>query len=218
MSTAFDRFQFSFFEDADSARQGLDIASLDALEGEERDRAEELLVQYLPDTRGIIGLGVLRSRKAEGALIRLFEEERKAQAESAHDPDLGWTPYELIHVAKALWQIRPQPFFAATLIQVLTTSHDCIERQTAAEALYDVRDPSAATGLTTALDDPEPLVRYHAARGLLSIYGIPAAPTDSNHMIYRIMSKDPARRERGKEEIHSAIAGRSQVFAKAMKT
>jgi HEAT repeat protein len=186
MSTAFDHFRFSFFEDTDSARQGLDLASLSALQGEERDRAEELLIHYLPDARGVIGLGVLRSRKAEGALLRLFEEERKAQAESARDPDPYWTPYGLIDLAKALWQIR----------------------LSAAEALYDVRDPSAAIGLTTALGDPEPLVRYHAARGLLSIYGITDAPTDPNHMIYRIMSKDTVRREQGKEEILSAIAGR----------
>jgi hypothetical protein len=33
-------------------------------------------------------------------------------------------------------------------------------------------------------------------------------PIDTNHMLYRVMSKDPARREAGKQDILAAIAGR----------
>jgi hypothetical protein len=75
-SPAFLSFRFSFFEDPDSARNGLDMKSLAALEGEERSRAEDMLLQYLPDTRGVIGLGALRSRRAEPALVQLFEAEQ----------------------------------------------------------------------------------------------------------------------------------------------
>jgi hypothetical protein len=53
-SPAFERFRFSFFEDADSPRNGLDTAALAQLEGDERTRAEEMLIQYLPDTRGVM--------------------------------------------------------------------------------------------------------------------------------------------------------------------
>jgi hypothetical protein len=67
-SAAFERFRFSFFEDPDSPPNGLDMAALAALEGEERSLAEDMLLQYLPDTRGVIGLGALRSRRAEPAL------------------------------------------------------------------------------------------------------------------------------------------------------
>jgi hypothetical protein len=59
-SAAFQRF--SFFEDPDSPRNGLDLKALAALEANERNRAEDMLLQYLPDTRGVIGLGTLRSR------------------------------------------------------------------------------------------------------------------------------------------------------------
>ena len=55
-SPAFERFRFSFFEDPDLPRNGLDMKALAALEGEERSRAEDMLLQYLPDTRGVIGL------------------------------------------------------------------------------------------------------------------------------------------------------------------
>jgi hypothetical protein len=38
-SAAFERFRFRFFEDPDSPRNGLDMAALAALEGEERSLA-----------------------------------------------------------------------------------------------------------------------------------------------------------------------------------
>jgi hypothetical protein len=47
-SAAFERFRFSFFEDPDSARQGLDTTGLAQLEGEERARAEDMLIRFLP--------------------------------------------------------------------------------------------------------------------------------------------------------------------------
>ena len=59
-----------------------------------------------------------------------------------------------------------------------------------------------------ALDDTEPLVRHHAARGLLEMHGLPTETRDPAHMMYLIMSKDPARREGGKQAILAAIDGR----------
>jgi HEAT repeat protein len=208
MPTAFERFHFSFFEDQDSARQGLDLVALGELTAEERARAEALLMAYLPDSRGVIGLGVLRSARAAPALLALFEAEQRAKL--AHGS--GWYPYGLIAIARALWQIDRNPRWPASITAVLTSASDPIERQTAAQALCDIRDPAAVTALRETLDAPEPLVRYHAGRGLLIIHGVmPAAalpPVGSDHMLYRVMSKDPARREGGKQDILAAIAGR----------
>src|SRR4030081_711473 len=97
-SPAFERFRVSFFEDRDSPRNGLDLQALAALEADERRRAEAMLLQCLPDTRGVIGLGILRSRRAETALVQLFEAEQGSGSGSAQ-----------IYLAKALWQIRPDP-------------------------------------------------------------------------------------------------------------
>ena len=208
MPTAFERFHFSFFEDQDSARQGLDLAALGELTAEERARAEALLMAHLPDSRGVIGLGVLRSARAAPALLALFEAEQRAKLSHGS----GWYPYGLIAIARALWQIDRNPRWPASIIAVLTSASDPIERQTAAQALCDIRDPAAVTALRETLDDSEPLVRYHAGRGLLIIHGvIPEAalpPVGSDHMLYRVMSKDPARREGGKQDILAAIAGR----------
>jgi hypothetical protein len=208
-SAAFERFRFSFFEDDDSARQGLDMASLAQLEGAERQRAEDMLIGYLPDDRAIIGLGALRSRSAEPELLRMFIAERQAQHESALLPDVFWTPYTLIELGKALWRIEPDPRFALGMIDVLASAGDSTERESAAQALYDVRNPAVADALVKALDDPEPLVRYHSARGLLAIYGLPADSKDREHMIFRVMSKDSERREGGKRDILAAIGGRA---------
>jgi len=195
-SEAFKRFHFSFFEDPDFARQGLDKRALAALEGEERSRAEEMLLQYLPDIRGVVGLGVLCARRAEPALVRLFEAERSSEF-----------AFALIDVAKALWQIRPDPRWLKTMIDVLTGADDAVERQAAAEALCDCGDPSAACALEKALDDPEALVRYHAARGLLALHGVPHKSDDPQDMTSRVMGDDTARRESGKRDILAAIAG-----------
>ncbi len=195
-SPAFERFRFSFFEDPDSARQGLDTEALAALVGDERSRSEDMLLQYLPDTRGVIGLGVLCSRRAEPALVRLLEAERES--------GLG----AQVYVAKALWQIRPDPRWLEAVTDVLASADEPMQRLTAAEALYDVRDPAGVRALVQALDDPEGLVRHHAARGLLALHGLPDNSTDPQHIMYRVMSNDAARRQGGKREILAAIAGR----------
>src|SRR5262245_46639569 len=94
MSDAFDRFKFSFFDDQNSARDGLATPALAQLTGAERDKAEQMLLGTLPDTRGVIGLGLLRSRRAEAPLTRMFD---KASPSNAGFVDL----------ALALWRIRP---------------------------------------------------------------------------------------------------------------
>src|SRR6266403_1615781 len=180
-STAFERFRFSFFEDADSPRNGLDLKALAALEGEERSRAEDMLLQYLPDTRGVIGLGGLGSRRAEPALVQLLEAEQGS--------DSG----EQVYLAKALWQIRPDPRWLEAVIEVLVSADEPMRRLTAAEALYHFRDAASVRALFKALDDPEGLVRHHAARGLLALHGLPDHSQDPQHMMYRVMSDDAER-------------------------
>ena len=195
-SPAFERFRFSFFEHPDLPRNGLDMKALAALEGEERSRAEDMLLQYPPDTRGVIGLGALGSRRAEPALVQLFEAEQGSDSGAQ------------IYLAKALWQIRTDPRWLEAVIEVLASADEPMRRLTAAEALYDFRDPAAVGALVKALDDPEGLVRYHAARGLLALHGLPDDSKDPQHMRYRVMSDDAERHERGKRDILAAIAGR----------
>jgi DNA-binding transcriptional ArsR family regulator len=196
-SPAFERFRFSFFEDPDSPRNGLDMKALAALEGEERSRAEDMLLQYPPDTRGVIGLGALGSRRAGPALLRLFEASEGSDCSGQ------------VYLAKALWQIQPNPRWLDAVIEVLASADEPMQRLTAAEALYHFRDPVAVGALVKALGDPEGLVRHHAARGLLALHGLPDDSEDPQHMMYRVMSDDAKRHEGGTRDILAAIAGRS---------
>ena len=194
-----------------SARDGLASSALAQLEGEEISRAEGMLIAFLPDTRGVIGLGILRSRRAEPELRRMFEAGQRAQREAeTQDKTAGdepWPTDQLVYLAKSLWRIRPDRRWLDAILGILASGGDW-QRQMAVEELRDVRDPVAEAALIEALDDTEPLVRHHAARGLLEMHGLPTETRDPAHMMYLIMSKDPARREGGKQAILAAIDGR----------
>ncbi len=211
MSVAFDRFKYSFFEDPTSAQDALDTASLAALEGDERERAEAMLIAFLPDSRAVIGLGVLRSKKAAPELRRLFNDELKEQAEVAHDARKQdeWNPLGLLFLARALWLIDPDPRWPAPAIAVLASARDWVHRQEAAEALGVMRTPEAVAALTRALDDADSLVRFSAARGLLAIHGLGYDVGDIQSMVYRVMADDAARRDGGKHDVLAAIAERT---------
>jgi HEAT repeat protein len=210
-SAGFERFRFSFFEDEMSARDGLASSALAQLEGEEVSRAEGMLIAFLPDTRGVIGLGILRSRRAEPELTRMFEAEQRARREAETQEktagDEPWPTDQLVYLAKSLWRIRPDRRWLDAILGILASGGEW-QRQMAVEELRDVRDPVAEAALIEALDDTEPLVRHHAARGLLEMHGLPTETRDPAHMMYLIMSKDPARREGGKQAILAAIDGR----------
>ena len=214
-SAEFERFRFSFFEDEMSARDGLATAALAQLQGEEAARAEEFLIGLLPDARAVIGLGILRSRRAEPELTRMFEAEQRAQREAktqdrTQDNTAGdepWPTDQLVYLAKSLWRIRPDRRWLDAILGILAAGGDW-QRQMAVEELRGVGDPVVVPALITALDDTEPLVRHHAARGLLEMHGLSTESREPAHMMYRIMSKDAARREGGKRDILAAIDGR----------
>jgi HEAT repeat protein len=207
----FERFRFSFFEDAYFWRDGLDTDALATLTGDERARAEHMLIDYLPDTRGVVGLGVLRSRRAEPKLVQMFEAELQGRKVSDLAAKGLLSPYVVVALAKALWLIRPDPRWSAALIDALAFNREPLQRMDAAIALHEVRSPAAVHALIQALDDDKSLVRHHAARGLLAFHGLPSESNETEHMMCRVMSDDPARREGGKRDILAAIAGRPLV-------
>ena len=217
MSDAFDRFRYSFFEDPTSARDGLDIASLKAIDHQERAAAERLLLAFLPDSRAVIGLGVLRSGMAERELSRLFDIERKQQIEARNDPAMQadgsneWYPSTLLYLAQALWRIRPEPRWPQAVIEVLSSARDWVFRHEAVLVLAGIGEPVAVEALVNALEDEEPLVRHGAARALLTLHGLPADFTDPQAVTIRVMSRDAARRETARLEILAVIAGRPVV-------
>jgi HEAT repeat protein len=215
MSTTFERFRYSFFEDPASARDGLDMSSLEALEGDERGQAEAMLLAFLPDSRAVIGLGALRSGKAEAHLERLFEVERKQQIEARNNAAMQpggadqWHPSAMLYLAQALWRIHPDPRWPQAAIEVISSAHDWVFRHEAVRALDGVGEPVAVQALTDALYDAEPLVRHAAGHALLKLHRRPEEALDPQATTIRVMSKDAARREAARREILAVVAGRT---------
>jgi len=170
-SATFEKFRFSFFDDENTARDQLVTAPLLELRGEERALAEQMLLDFLPDGRAIIGLGLLRSRRAEPRLLEIFAAERiKAVGVYATRQD-DVTLLDLIWSAQALWRIQPSPSYAQALIENLRASPNAGDRSEAAMALADMPIPEVDSALSGFLDDPDTVVRYQVARSLLLIHG-----------------------------------------------
>ena len=199
-SAAFERFRHAFFDDWDE-RNGIDTDALLKLEGYDRALAEEMLLRTLPKLdekwRVVVGLGLLRSRRAVPTLAHLYGVERE-------DQPAGLSALTL---AKALWRITRDPRWLAGILETLAKAEET-QRQMAVEELADVYDPAVVQPLIAALDDPASLVRYHAAAGLLSIHGVPFETGKPGCPIYQVMKADPEIRAAGKRYVLGAIDGR----------
>jgi len=206
-SAAFEAFRFSFLEDKGARRNEPDAKSLLLLEGRERDFAERMLIEALPDRRAIVGLGALRSRRAERRLTAIFELECAAAQAARIARDKEWRATLLISTAQALWRLEPRQRYARALIGTLRCAPNWAERMDAAAALAEMPTLEVEEALAEALDDRDALVRHHAARALLAIHGVETDPRAMNHMVYRVMAEDPERREGGRRDIMAALLG-----------
>lgn len=207
MSAAFDRFRFSFFLDACSARNGLDLTAARELEGVERTLGETMLLASLPDTRCIIGLGVIGSERAMRPLELLLAAEAGDWRAAQSAARMEYAPTRIIEAARALWLIRPDRRWLEAMLEVLALSRAASHRADAALRLDAFRTIHAVPALVNALDDCDALVRHHAARTLLAIHGLDHASKDPEHALYRVMADDLVRRESGKRDVVRAVAG-----------
>ncbi len=186
---AFRQFWFSFYEERDYPRHRLDVAALVSLQGRERDLAERMLIDALPDLRAVVGLGDLVSTKAYNRLSALFETECQA----ARAGGLEWPGARLIATADALWRIEPCPRYARALIGRLRYAAAWSERMDAAAALARMPGAEVEAALNAALDDRDALVRHHAARSLLAIHGVELDARAAHQMVYCLMGAHPRR-------------------------
>ena len=196
----FEKFRYSFFEDAYSWHDGLDIEAAKALSGHDRNKAEDMLLAFLPDTRAVIGLGAIRSQRGKPILQAMFAEIEP------HDFSSG-----NVEIAKALCAIEPNPDCVAYLSATLRQLFGWTTRMDAAIALGGVADPVAVDALKFSLDDRDDLVRHHAASSLLALHGVAVDKDNIENCTVRIMSKDKDRRASGKAEALAACAGRKLI-------
>ncbi|HEX8221385.1 MAG TPA: HEAT repeat domain-containing protein [Chloroflexia bacterium] len=194
-SSNWDDFYESFFGDPYTAwHDGLDIQALLALEGEEREEAERLLLQALGsgDSRPARGLEELRSHKAVAPL--------KEQLETA-------TGTTLVNTARALWELEQYPPAAEALINVLRGHSFWGTRVDAAKALAAVKTPSSIAALWQAVNDPEDLVRHHAVASLLELHGIYTEDWRGHPLATDVMI--PERQQAAIAELRKLIGGKA---------
>jgi len=210
-SPTFEKFRFDFFEDPYAAQDQLVTAPLLELRGEERDLAEQMLLDFLPDGRAIIGLGLLKSRRAQPRLAEILAAQRIKAAGFYATRESEITLLDLIWSAQALWRIQPSVSYAQPLIENLRASANDLDRSDAAAALGEMPIPEVDSALLGALDDPDTLVRYHVARSLLLIHRQTPNDLDVNSTMARIGSNNPERRGTGKRDLLAVIANKPLV-------
>lgn len=196
----FQSFEESYFGDPYMAwHDGLDSDALAALEGEEREEAERMLLAALGngDYRPAAGLKVLESRKASAPLKTRLKEVSGREA---------------VEVALALWNMEKYEPAMRAIIDVLQDGQHWGERIDAAIALRYVLVPDAEEALWRALgNDPENLVRYHASDSLLVRHGLsPETEVNGNRLSVEVMMEDVDRRNRAIAGLRKAIAEAGQ--------
>jgi HEAT repeat protein len=193
-SQYFQRFQDSFLGDPfDAWHDGLDKEALLMLEGEEREDAERLLLQMLAsdsDSRAAVGLGLLKSKKAEAML----KENLSATAGSTR-----------VAVAQALWSIVGHKPSAAVLIDTLRNHSFFGARIDAARALKAVKTRKSKEALLDALNDEDLVVRATAADSLLEMHGIDNPIPYFHPLSERALAIDGVERAKGIVELKKAI-------------
>ena len=141
---------------------GLNERIFDQMLPAERERAETLLIKTLPDWRAIIGLGVIRSRKA---IVPLEKLRSSVEGE------------KLVNIEQALMRIRAEKSEGGARIRAVLSSgreaqRTADARMGAARALSEFPSAETSSALLEAIrHDTQYLVRYHATHSLLHIYG-----------------------------------------------
>jgi HEAT repeat protein len=164
-SPVFEQFRRDFFGTDFKSHTEPDLWAITRLEPFERETAEIMLIEGLHenDVRPIIGVGVLRSRKALKPLRRMHR-----QCSKGYNNNGFW-------VAQALWRIDEVAQAVPTLLEKLEKADYWSERVIGALALAEVNTPESKAALRKALQDPDSMVRETAKDSLLTLHGFDAS-------------------------------------------
>jgi HEAT repeat protein len=149
------RFFDSFLSDPGPvSNDDLDLDAVRSLETGQRPSAERKLLERLNETgdeRAIIGLGeltTLRALDTLGALLPDADDKRRRL------------------IKRAIWMIQGRSDDTVLMIDTLKADPFWGHRMRAAITLEEHRTDEAGRALEAALDDLDPLVRFHAATAL----------------------------------------------------
>lgn len=162
-----------------------DIRSLSRLSDNEKNLAEELLLQHLEqgstDPRIVSGLRELRSQRAIPVLKHLVLSSSGERG--------------VLRLAVVLWELAHAQEALSALIEALAGWPDFWGRMDAAISLRYCRCQQAAQALQQALSDEAPLVRFHATNSLLILYAPWRESRGEHPLAIQLMSADPQKQE-----------------------
>lgn len=198
----FNKFYFSFFgRSLDALRDGPNIEALLQLEGDERQQAEQLLLENLSlnDSRSAVGLGEIRSQIAVTPLTELLLKCKQSWL-------LIWCDgRSQVDTALALWRIENNPRSAKSIVKVLSHDRHADHRIHAAMALKGFPIDVGTQSLVMALNDKNDLVRHHAASSLIDTHGLSETGKHPDPLAIEVMRKDRCARKEAIERLKHAI-------------
>lgn len=167
-SPVFEQFRRDFFGTDFKSHSEPDLWALLRLDPFEKESAELMLIEALDsdDTRPIIGLGVLKSKRSLTKLRRLYRQFSRGYTSNGF-----W-------LAQALWRIEGNTDVLPTLLDKLESAEYWSERVIGAAALAEVNTPESLAALKKALRDPDSLVRETAKNSLLELKGFDPTTTE----------------------------------------
>ena len=152
---------------------GIDSTSVLALEGTEREKAENMLIKSIQKGSfwAPMGLRELRSQKAIPVMKEML---------SSASGDL------LMEIAIALNVIEDTAEYYPNILRVLQEAPSAYTRLKAAINLRDFSTPDVIEALFDAVSDVDYLVRNSASNSLLAIYGFESMISDHEE-IYQLI-------------------------------
>lgn len=124
----------------------------------------------------------------------------------------------LVESASLLWKVEKDPAAVNMFTKRLESNEFWSSRIDAAFAVRVVRTAESVAALETALNDPEYLVRHHAAKALLDIYDINSDREElsqnvmaSHSLSIAIMSDDRTRRQEAVTALKKLIQSKGKI-------
>ncbi|TXT55999.1 MAG: hypothetical protein BAJATHORv1_30383 [Candidatus Thorarchaeota archaeon] len=177
MPSDWDYFMNNFFGDPYMMwHDGIDPTAAARLEGEEREKAESMLIEAVKEGNHYAarGLGEMRSKRAAPVLKQLLTHE------------FGLLQIE---AAASLNQIENTTKYVEIIADILRSDAHWSTRIVAAMRLKRYKTPETIDALFEGMLDHDYLVRNHSATSLLHIHGFP--DSISSHMeIFKLLIHD----------------------------
>jgi len=178
-SSEWDRFMENFFGDPYMMwHDGIDPTSVLDLKGDEREKAEEMLIESMKEGSywAPMGLAELKSKKALPELKDLLTKSSGKMR---------------IEISVALCTIEETHEYVPVIIDVLKQNPSEYIRLDAARALRYYPTHSVVDALFDAVLDPAYLVRNHACESLLHIHGLQAIISNHREIFKHIIFDYP---------------------------